>query len=56
MDARLAIREKQEHSVTGREKAAYVEKFDSLMMFDCRRSNGKRRPNATNRNGNTAFL
>lgn len=37
MDARFAIREEKERSAIDQVKAAYGEKFDSLMMFDSRR-------------------
>ena len=37
MDARLAVREEKERSAVDRVKAAYGEKYDSLMMFDSKR-------------------
>ena len=37
MDARLAVREEQERSVTSRVKSAYGEKYDPMMMQDSKR-------------------
>ena len=37
MDARLAVREEKEHSAADRVKAAYVEKYDPMLMRDSKR-------------------
>ena len=37
MDARLAFREEQEHSVASRVKVAYGDKYDPMMMHDSKR-------------------
>ena len=37
IEARLAVREKKEHSVVEKEKSAYGEKYDLMLMHDSKR-------------------